>query len=317
MHVSSSDATPTDGSISTIIPNAPNARDRPGLNFGLNQAPTATPIAGSTLLNPGGTTLAEITNRFGGTDPNGGIITGLKLTSISSNISSISINGVTYTTTAQIEAAYPNGIPTNASGTPTVPVAINPIDGNVTTTISYVVIDNAGLTSTPASFNVAFTTTSISGNVFNDMNGGNVNNSSNSTTIPTGLYANLVDADNKVVQSVLVSATNGTYSFSNVNGGNYTIKLSTTQGNVDQAPPALNILNEWAITGSYVGAPNTGNSNLLNGTTTTIAINQQSAYSNANFGIQRRPESAVHNTTTTYENPGNQNSFQITAFIMH
>lgn len=124
----------------------------------------------------------------------------------------------------------------------------------------------------------------VSGNVFNDPDGGNVNNSSGTTNlIPSGLYAILVDGSGKVVQSTTV-ATNGTYSFSAVGEGNYTVQLSTTAGTQGNTAPAAGLVSGYMNRGEYNGTPNTGSDGNIDGksavfTVTTVAV------SDINFGI--------------------------------
>ena len=123
---------------------------------------------------------------------------------------------------------------------------------------------------------------SISGNVFNDNNGLNDNTvNGTGTNIGGTLYANLVDANNIVLASTPIAA-NGSYLFTNIGDGNYTVILSTTQGTQGSAAPAASLPTGWINTGENIGT-NAGNDGLVNGTiAATIAA---SNITNANFGI--------------------------------
>ncbi|GAB2813328.1 T9SS type A sorting domain-containing protein [Ferruginibacter profundus] len=130
----------------------------------------------------------------------------------------------------------------------------------------------------------------LSGNVFNDANGGNVNNSTGSTNIvPAGMYANLADAAGKIVATAAVN-TNGTYSFANVFTGSYTVNISTTSGVQGAAAPAVSLPAGWVNTGEFNGTPNTGTDASVNGTSAVFTV-AATDITNINFGIERLPES--------------------------
>ena len=83
---------------------------------------------------------------FSGTDVDG-TIQSLTITSFPDNATSITIEGNTYTA-----GNFPiGGVPltTNVTGQPTtsLPILVDPIDGNVSVVISYTVTDNNGLVS--------------------------------------------------------------------------------------------------------------------------------------------------------------------------
>jgi hypothetical protein len=93
---------------------------------------------------------------FGGVDDGGGIITNIRITTFPTNATSITINSITYTA-----ATFPIGgvsVPTNTTGQPTQTITVDPIDGIGTVVISYVTVDNAGISSTtPGSVSIPFT----------------------------------------------------------------------------------------------------------------------------------------------------------------
>ena len=275
------------------------------VNFGIEEPPTANTTTATSQTNPGGTTSANIqAATFGGTDASGGIISSIIITAFPTNATSITINGVVYTTLSAIQTAYPTGIPTNAAGQPTVPIAIDPIDGAVTVAISYVTVDNAGVQSATAGVaNVPFTTATISGNVLNDVNGTTdaiINGTG--TNIGATLYVSLVDATNAIITTVPVAA-NGSYSFANVNGGNYTVVLhQTAAGSTVASLPST-----WVNTAEGTTAAGDGTTN----GTTAISVTTGNV-SDVNFGIEQPP---VANTATaaSQTNPGGTTSVTVPA----
>ena len=154
----------TDASVNgTAVSFTVVATDIVNVNFGIQEPPTANVVVIPPVVNPGGTVTTDITTSFGGTDPTtNGIVTTLKITSFPSTATSITIDGVVYTDLPSITAAYPNGIPTDANGVPTVAILIDPKDGAQTVVIPYVTIDNAGVESPiPGSVTASYTTTTL------------------------------------------------------------------------------------------------------------------------------------------------------------
>lgn len=86
-----------------------------------------------------------------------GIVTSIRITAFPTNATTITINGIAYTS-----GTFPVGgvtIPTNSNGQPTQPITIDPIDGVVIVTIPYTTIDNAGREDpTPAAVDLPFGT---------------------------------------------------------------------------------------------------------------------------------------------------------------
>ncbi len=129
--------------------------------------------------------------------------------------------------------------------------------------------------------------TSISGTVFHDPDGGNVNNSTgNPNTVPPGLYANLVGTDGNVVAVSPVDAS-GFYGFSDIVPGDYYVVLSTTNGTIGSAEPAPSLPAGWINTGEFNGPENTGNTASIDGISPQFTLVEN--YSNINFGIQQPP----------------------------
>ena len=142
----------------------------------------------------------------------------------------------------------------------------------------------------------------VSGNVFNDPNGGNVNNSTGSANVvPSGIYANLRDGNGNVVAVATVN-TDGTYSFSSVFEGNYTVSLSTVSGTQGAAAPAVSIPSGWVSTGEFNGTPDTGNDGTINATSAPFTV-ATTAVTNINFGIEQPPTPGTF-TAGSVVNPG-------------
>ncbi|MEJ7627927.1 MAG: hypothetical protein WKF35_13760 [Ferruginibacter sp.] len=114
-----------------------------GQNFGLDQLPVPVNSSLPPQTNPGGTVKVTIpSSYFSATDPDGGTISSIRITTFPSNATSLTVNGITYTS-----GTFPGAgitIPTNTTGQPTLPVSIDPVDGLVTAVISYRATDNAG-----------------------------------------------------------------------------------------------------------------------------------------------------------------------------
>ncbi|MBS1809898.1 MAG: DUF11 domain-containing protein [Acidobacteria bacterium] len=125
-----------------------------GRDFGIEQLPTATATNPASQSNPGGTTLVTVpSTHFTGSDPDG-TIASFKFTAFPSNATSITINGTNYTS-----GTFPVGGVTIAAVSGALPadiISIDPTDGAVTVTISFIVIDNATKESSAASVQVAF-----------------------------------------------------------------------------------------------------------------------------------------------------------------
>ena len=295
-------------------------------NFGIEQPPVAASNTLTAQNNPGGTISIIVPgNAFAATDPStGGSVASLRITGFPANATSLTVDTTTYyPNQAAIPATCPTatcavfpaaGVPvtSNSAGNATQTIKVDPISGGVTVVIPYVAVDNAGLASTtPAKVNVPFAAFSISGNVLNDTNGlrdmpnGIVNGSG---TNAGGLFANLLDGNNRVVQTVAVPPS-GVYSFAGVDQGTYTVQISINQGTVGSAAPATALPSGWINTGENIGtgAGSDGNANGL----LSVTINTADV-ANANFGIEQRP-TVDSNVAATQTNPGGTNSATVPA----
>ncbi|MCW3082569.1 Ig-like domain-containing protein [Segetibacter sp.] len=123
-----------------------------GVNFGIEQAPS--PGSGTfTAVNPGSTISFPVppiafVNTGIGSDPSPGIIKNIRLATFPNNATSITINSIPYT-----GATFPPGgvvITATVTGQPTMPVAVDPIDGTKKVIVTYYTVDDAGVSSAAA-----------------------------------------------------------------------------------------------------------------------------------------------------------------------
>ncbi|MES2773048.1 MAG: Ig-like domain-containing protein, partial [Bacteroidota bacterium] len=209
-------------------------------NFGIEQPPTAGSGSNNGGTNPGGAIQVVVpantfTNTAFSIDPT--LVTAIRLTVFPTGATTIVIGGVSYPTLTAIQAAYPNGIPTDPTGAPVPSITVDPTQtGNTSVTISFKAVDAAGqLSSNTGTAVLNFTApTTISGNVWNDVNGNAINSSE--TAITSGVWVNLVNpATNDVIQSVQVDGS-GNYSFSGLpqnTGFNIILSSSNETGNLN------------------------------------------------------------------------------------
>jgi Secretion system C-terminal sorting domain/SdrD B-like domain len=147
----------------------------------------------------------------------------------------------------------------------------------------------------------------ISGNVWNDVNGNAINNSEN--PIISGVWVNLVDpVTHDVIQSVQVDAS-GNYSFTGLaQNTNYQIILTNTNqtGNLNLTTATLPT--GYQATGTNLSgvANTTNNTGLITVNTGTSNLTAQ------NFGIQQ-PPTAVSNVLPIQINPGGTTSVPVPA----
>ncbi|WP_306354237.1 gliding motility-associated C-terminal domain-containing protein [Flavobacterium sp. '19STA2R22 D10 B1'] len=161
-------------------------------------------------------------------------------------------------------------------------------------------------------YTIALTNLSVQGIVFLDVNGMTDGSINGTGTNAGGVNAVLVNSGGNVVASTAV-ATNGTYSFSDIPNGTYTIRLSTTAGTVGSAAPAVSLPTNWVNTGEGTTAAGDGTPN---GILSSITITNAVLVANANFGIEQKPNA----TTTTVSgqfNPGGttQVNIPLTSFV--
>ncbi|GEM_PF-952069 len=255
-----------DGIVNGTVAVAIGGSNLTNLNFGINQPPTATTVTAASQVHPGaGNNTGSISSSFGGLDPNSGSVTGVRITSFPTGISAISINGVDYTSVANINAAYPNGIPTNTTGQPNIAIMVKPNAGTTSVTIPFNTIDLAGMISTSeGNVTLPLITLTINGIVYNDGNGmlGGVNGS----TMPAGTIVTLYAADGTTVLNSTVTDASGGYSLTTLLSDSYQVAVT---------PPA----NYYHVS-STDATPSDGITNVILTTTNATGIN---------FGLNRPP----------------------------
>lgn len=100
---------------------------------------------------------------------------------------------------------------------------------------------------------IAPATTTISGTLYEDTDGGD-DFDNGETTLPANINVKLLDSNNNVVATT-TTAANGTYTFTNVTNGNYKIQVDTSDTDIPSGY-TLGTANDLAVT--VAGSPVTG-----------------------------------------------------------
>ncbi|MGG9971137.1 T9SS type A sorting domain-containing protein [Ferruginibacter sp. SUN002] len=279
-------------SIGTISINTTNA------NFGIEQLPTANAVTASSQTNPGSTIKVTVPT-LNGADPEQGTFAG------TGNLDTVIINTLPNTTT--MGRLYYNNVLVAVGDTiknyDPAKLTLDPADGAITATFTYSEVDAALRSSSTATVTMAFTTISISGNIYDDANGlkGTPYNTVDGIgTNAGGLNAVLYDAVQDTVVAKIVLPSSGAYSFTGLNAGTYSIKVTTNNATIGVASPAVILPSSWVNTGEYLGA-GAGNDGTANGILSigTVVVN----VTGANFGIEQLPTANVV-TMASQINPG-------------
>uniref|UniRef100_UPI00129A3E41 GEVED domain-containing protein n=1 Tax=Foetidibacter luteolus TaxID=2608880 RepID=UPI00129A3E41 len=290
----------SDGTANSVLPLGNVSANVSSAVFGIEEPPTAG-SGTQTTVNPGGTVQVTVnasafTNTTASSDPSPGAVTAIRITSFPANVTSMVINGTSYTS-----ATFPvNGvtIPADASGNPAQTISVDPTaTGTSSISISFKAVDEAGQESSntgTATLNLDGLV--ISGTVRHDFDGGSIDGAGIGTPSNEQLYANLVDpVTGNVVGSVAVAA-NGSYSLGSANGveGNtsYNLVISTVQGVPGTTTGATASLPAgWAYTADGTdGTTGDGSANGL------IAVNLGStSIINTAFGLNIKPQATMFN----------------------
>jgi hypothetical protein len=309
----------SDGTVNGITLVAVGTDDVASINFGIEQTPETAVNSQPIQANPGGTTNvtvpadAFVTSNVGSNpntgDPAPGAVTGIVITEFPTNATSITIDGTLYTTLGLITAAYPNGIPTDPSGQPTLSIEVDPQDGIAQVVLPIAAVDAAGQQDpTPGSITIPFQAVySIAGNVFNDANGVSApENTVNGTPVNGAdidpamagqqpIFASLIQ-DGSVLATVPILPS-GSYLFEGVLSGSYSVVITTNAaGSTSPGLPA-----GWGYTGEHIGT-DPGSDGTTNGTLLVTVTNQDVAQ--ANFGINLAPVGTPVDEQITQPAPG-------------
>jgi uncharacterized repeat protein (TIGR01451 family) len=174
-----------------------------------------------------------------------------------------------------------------------------------TATKQAVDLSSATQTITTVDFGYKPPTVTISGAVFDDRDGGKLQNGTEAGTNGAGLNAVLINSSNQVVATTAVPIS-GIYTFSNVPANaNYTVQITTATATVGSAPPAITLPSNWVSTGENLNSTIDGTvDGKLSVSVTTTNV------TGANFGIEQLPDTtAVNGTSQT--NPGGTTKVQV------
>ncbi|MBK7764290.1 MAG: cadherin-like domain-containing protein [Bacteroidetes bacterium] len=286
------------------------------VNFGIEELPTPLNYIAIPQVNPGGLMAAPVSpSFFFVNDPNGGFITAIRILNFPFGAAGISINGIYYNS-----ANFPLGgvlLPTNANGQPLQSIGLDPFNGNVSHTIYYSAIDNAGKESiNNGQVQLSYYTISLQGTVFNDVNG-LTDNYINGVGVgnPSGmnLYINILNSFGNVIGSTPVNA-NGTYTIATIDPGNYSLQLNVTQGIFGYPPPILSLPLGWVPTGEKFGN-GSGHDGVANGLLQNVIVTDTNVFS-VNFGIEELP-TPINYTAASQVNPGSTNFVSVNPSYFH
>ncbi|MEI1373436.1 hypothetical protein PQG02_06205 [Nostoc sp. UHCC 0926] len=266
-------------------------------DFGIEQLPDTINLNPASQTNPGGTATVQVAT-LAGTDPEDGALGSgktFKIVTLPTN-GTLTYNG-TAVTAGQTISNYNPAL-----------LQLDPNDGTITVSFTYAAIDAAGKEDpTPATVSMPFTAANVtlSGTVFDDIDGSKLLNGSETGTNAGNLNAVLVDSTNKVVATTAVAA-NGTYTFSNVPANaNYTVQITTATATIGATPPAIALPSGWVSTGENLSGvvDGTVDSKVSVSVTTTNVTG-------INFGIEQLPDTTSL-SPASQTNPGGTAKVQV------
>lgn len=156
-----------DGNVNGITASPVVLADVTNVNFGIEQRPFASTLTATPVLNPGGTLSVTVPpGTFGGTDPTPGTVDSIRITTMPSNATSITVGVTTYTSipAGGITVPAPGGVPSTV-------IKVDPINNTATPDtlivgIPYYTIDNAGvLSAVPGLANMRFIVPDLTPNI--------------------------------------------------------------------------------------------------------------------------------------------------------
>ena len=231
--------------------------DVPNRNLGIEQPPTSGTAIYTGQPNPLGTITVPVgAGAFTGVLPVGvtgtnaadtAAVTNIRITAFPTNVTSITINGVTYTS-----GTFPVGGVT-VTVAQLAGMAVDPIDGAITVDIPYVAIDAAGRESPVGHVQLPFGQITLAGNVFNDVNGSKVKDVAEAP-LQLGLNAVLTDASGTVVAVTPILA-DGTYLFNVAPNATYGVTVTTANPAIGATAVTVTLpAGGWVTTGESLAA---------------------------------------------------------------
>ena len=282
------------------------------VNFAIDQLPTPTGATLAAQLNPGGKQVVSVNpanTSFVGTDPESATSTKVHFTKFPSNADSISIDGVGYT-----PATFPAAGVITANYYPV--FYLDPMNGAVTDTIPYKVIDAAGQESlTTANTLVPFTELSIAGTVYDDNNGGAIGGGNAVATNVIGantMYANLVNTVTNKVVGVEPVLANGTFTLTTADGVQKVaanvlkVVVTNTAGTVGNTPPSTALTNAGNTADGHATYYGTAGDGVPDGQATLVG-GVSASVTGVNFAIDRYPATIQPAALASQVNPGSTN----------
>lgn len=295
-------------------------------NFGLQIPPVTTNNTINNIANPGGFNGYTLPgNAFPATDADG-VIDSLVISSFPAGANYLKVGNTVYTSGGtcppqSVCTPWPGAVVIPVTGGSPVPaIAVDPAaEGNTAVTINFAAWDNGRAQSNSSTLTINFIGTSyhsISGKVWNDINGNGLQAGAENNVAPADagqtLYALLVQENHTYsgVATLLavtpVNAATG-YSFTNVPEGNdYTLRIvSATTAPVTGAAASTvtpHLAQGWTAVSTNANGSVTSN---LNTSDPGIALlNLSTNKTGQNFGIEQLPEAANASANVPYPSVG-------------
>ncbi len=301
--------------------------------FAIEDRPTANPTNATVVVNtnnPGAATLYTVpAASFTASDPAPGGVTGLYLAAFPANANNILLTPVGGAATTYTSITWPAAgvtVAAAASGNPSQNIQIDPIDGTTTVALVYQAVDGAvinGVANTVRSLNSAtvtvnFSDITLSGTVFQDVNGGTINGTGIGSASGSQLYVHLLTNTGTAIAGSVPATVNadGTYLLGTANGvrPSTTYRVVVSTSNLTTTTTST-LPTGWVSTAEGIGTAGDGTVNgIVTSVPATLAANTAAGgagVSNINFGIEQRPVATAN--TITLVNLGGNNSSSVPA----
>ncbi|HET8573548.1 MAG TPA: choice-of-anchor L domain-containing protein [Edaphocola sp.] len=155
-------------------------------------------------------------------------------------------------------------------------------------------------------------TVSVSGKVYNDVNGLTDNNI-NGNGVDSGFIQVLLinDSTNKVVAKMRNGA-GGVFAFNSVGKAPYSVRLTNATASVGQAPPGVVLPSNWVSVGEYFGSGTGHDAGSPDSKLTLDSVLTDVV--NARLGIEQRPETKRDTVNSYYGNTGGTTFYDVDNF---